>query len=227
MSPSMNCSSSDLDSTCSSFGEYLLSARKFSSPRRASGVSSVKVVGVVGSSTISPPVPHTNGATRTMPGSTPRPFCLPVVELRGRRGEVRVRPVGSGIRQPGLLEGVAVVVHDEARHVLRHARQLAVEGEGLERLGIEVVALDRVAVVEAGGDRIEHLARCVAAVVAVVDEEGVGRRAAGERCGELLQVVAAVGDLDELDLAARLGLVGAGEVAVDLAAPRRHRRAGG
>ena len=124
----------------------------------------------------------------------PPPFSC---SRRARRSRRRSSP-SRARSTPGLLERVGVVVDDERRDVLRDALQLAVDGErrrpaaGRTSLGVE------------RRRRLDHAAPRVAAEVAVVDEEDVGRVAAGERGQQLGEVRLAVGDLDELHLAAGL-----------------------
>ena len=121
-------------------------------------------------------------------GSTPRPYwsTLPspfvIASERDRLFDHFVPcPTGPRLAHACFGEQVAVVVDDEARDVLWQADELAVEPEGVERLGVEVVLLERVGAFEARLDRLEHLANGELAEEAVVDQEEVGRLAACER----------------------------------------------
>ncbi len=69
---------------------------------------------------------------------------------------------------------------------------------------IEVVELELVRVLDVGLERLEHVARRELAVEAVVHEEEVGRRPAGERGRESGDQVVAVARLDELHVDVRL-----------------------
>ena len=122
------------------------------------------------------------------------------------RAEDELAPghVVGRLRHVEPLEEVTVVVDDEARDVLGQARDRAVPAEGVNGLLEEVVERERVRVLDVGLERLEHVARRELAVEAVVHEEEVGRRAAGERGREAGDQILAVARLDELDVDVRL-----------------------
>jgi hypothetical protein len=94
------------------------------------------------------------------------------------------RPVTARRRQARLPEERLVVVDDETRDVLGQAVEFSVEAEGVERLGVEVVLLERVRPGQPLLDRLELAFRGELAVEAVVQEKEVRGPAARDRRGE-------------------------------------------
>ena len=146
-------------------------------------------------STTSPPAAQTKGATRAQLGVEADRLDAGGRERTGRRQGVRPRPVRRRQGHPGPGEERRVHVGDDARDVLRQAHERAVEGEGLDRRFVQPgdVELDPAPPARCTGvDEAAH--------ASVVDQEGVGWRAAGEGGGQLGDVLALVGDADHLDL---------------------------
>jgi hypothetical protein len=94
-----------------------------------------------------------------------------------------------------------------------------VPAESVECLRVEVALLERLRVVHIGAQRLEHVASGVLAVEAVVHEEQVGRRAAGQRAGEASDKIVSIARLHQLDVDLRLFLlerIDQGSIGVDL-----------
>jgi hypothetical protein len=122
-----------------------------------------------------------------------------------RREEVRPGPVGIGRRDAEAIEQLGVPVDDQARDVLRQAQQAAVEPEGVERLRVERVLVQRRP--QALAERLEHVARGELTEATVIDEEQVGRFAARECRRQLGDMIPLRGHCDQLDPDAGLGLL--------------------
>ena len=95
----------------------------------------------------SPPLDQMNGASRMISASAPSPYCVdravavgvPVSSVAAWTMSIQLQPrfrVGS---TPASSNRFSVVVDDQARDVLRHARLHAVVLERRHRLGVEVL----------------------------------------------------------------------------------------
>jgi hypothetical protein len=138
--------------------------------------------------------------------------------LRGGDHVVPVPPVPREL-DPRVLEEIVVVVHDEARHVLRHAHLFAVPPERRHR-GLEEVGLrEGVGLLEVRSDGLQGSSGRELAVEPVVHQEEVGWLPARDRRGESQDQIVALGEGGQLGIHRSLCVVETrddGTVRVDL-----------